>query len=516
VKWRLVVGRTRAPGAAYVFVVVFVVALANRLLPVLRGAGLSGVLGYDDGVYYAGAVGLVHGRLPYRDFLFLHPPGVLLALAPVAATGRWLGETSGWEGSRLVWMLMGCVTSLILVGALLPMGRLAAAVAGCVYSVFPGAVLVERTTLLEGLTNVCLAAALALLIREFASTPPDVGAARGRTLLAPAAAGAILGFATAVKIWGVVPLTVVCVFAVIAIEARRGLAVALSAAIAITVVCLPFFLAGPAEMWRMVVLDQIGRDQGADLMLRAAQIVTMGRITGGSVSFVVVIVALAGLAGCCVVAWRAKPFRVVVPLLASMIGLLMASPIFFPHYLGALAVPTAMLAGAVTGVLTAAPERLPWRLGVAIVGCIALAIDAVALFRIQSGESVPVELAGAVQPAPGCMTSDDSNNLLALGVVGRNVIRGCDLVVDLGGYSHEIASDDHVPRPQHRLAALSAAIPREWPLHSRDTVQPGPRLHRVDGGTDRKLAAAAARRGLRAAPTPGLNPAALSAWGLSA
>ena len=42
----------------------FVVALANRLVPVLRGAGLSGVISYDDGVYYAGAVGLVRGQLP--------------------------------------------------------------------------------------------------------------------------------------------------------------------------------------------------------------------------------------------------------------------------------------------------------------------------------------------------------------------------------------------------------------------------------------------------------------------
>ncbi|HEY5979840.1 MAG TPA: hypothetical protein VIT41_09410 [Microlunatus sp.] len=75
-----------ARAALPVFVVVLVVALLNRLLPVLRGAGLSDVLGYDDAVYYhAGAVGLVHGRVPYQDFLFLHPPGVPLALAPVAA-----------------------------------------------------------------------------------------------------------------------------------------------------------------------------------------------------------------------------------------------------------------------------------------------------------------------------------------------------------------------------------------------------------------------------------------------
>ena len=52
-------GRLGALPVAYLGALVFAVALANRLVPVLRGAGLSGVISYDDGVYYAGAVGLV-------------------------------------------------------------------------------------------------------------------------------------------------------------------------------------------------------------------------------------------------------------------------------------------------------------------------------------------------------------------------------------------------------------------------------------------------------------------------
>lgn len=438
------VARPSLPAATAVFVAVFILALANRLLPVLRGAGLSGVLGYDDGVYYAAAVGLVHGRMPYRDFLLLHPPGVLVALAPVAALGRWVGETTGWEASRLVWMLLGAVTSVIVTSILLPLGRLAAAVAGCVYAVFPGAVLVERTAMLEGLTNLCLAVALALLIRQFASPAPAADATR--TLLLLLAVGAVLGFATAVKVWGVVPLAVVCVFVVVARGARGGLAIALGAAAALSAVCLPFFLAAPAQMWRMVVLDQVGRDQGAGLVRRAAQIVTMGRVPGGSAAHVLVVLAVVAFVACSVVAWRAKPFRVVVPLLASMVGLLLVSPIFYPHYLGTLAVPMALLAGTVTGVLVARPRPVGWRLAVALAGCLALAADALALSRIQSGDPVPAQLRAVVRPMPGCVTSDDPNNLLALGVVGQNVARGCALVVDLGGYSHDLSQGSPVSR----------------------------------------------------------------------
>ena len=111
-----------SPGARGlpVLAVVAVLALVNRLLPVLRGGGLDGVLGYDDAVYYAGAVALVHGQVPYEDFLFLHPPGVLLALAPIATLGRGVGETPGWEISRVLWMLLGCLTSVIIAACLLP------------------------------------------------------------------------------------------------------------------------------------------------------------------------------------------------------------------------------------------------------------------------------------------------------------------------------------------------------------------------------------------------------------
>ena len=169
--------RRGLPYAGPIYFAVFVVALANRLVPVLRGGGLSGILGYDDGVYYAGAVALVHGRLPYRDFLLLHPPGVLLALAPVAGVGRWIGEVAGWEISRLVWMLMGCCTSLLIVKILRPLGNWPAIAGGMAYAIVPSAVLVERTTLLEGLANFCLAGAVALLVVQF---DPDLDDWLGR------------------------------------------------------------------------------------------------------------------------------------------------------------------------------------------------------------------------------------------------------------------------------------------------------------------------------------------------
>src|SRR5579862_545272 len=56
---------------------------------------------YDDGVYMGAATRLSHGVVPYRDFVFLHPPGIILLLTPFAFVGREVGTASANEAARL-------------------------------------------------------------------------------------------------------------------------------------------------------------------------------------------------------------------------------------------------------------------------------------------------------------------------------------------------------------------------------------------------------------------------------
>ena len=79
---------------------IFAVAFTARLLPVVRGGGLTGIIDYDDGVHFAAAIGLVHGQLPYRDFLLLHPPGIVLVLSPFAGLALVIGEPMAFGGAR--------------------------------------------------------------------------------------------------------------------------------------------------------------------------------------------------------------------------------------------------------------------------------------------------------------------------------------------------------------------------------------------------------------------------------
>ncbi len=416
----------------------------------LRGGGLSSVLGYDDGVYYGGAVAFAHGRLPYRDFLLLHPPGVLLGLAPLAALGRLTNEVTGWELSRLAWMLLGCVSALLIMRSLRPVGLVAAVTGGGFYAIFPGAVLVERTTLLEGLANVLLASALALLTPRLIDRSRDsTGSTRAGPAWVWAAAGGLLGLATTVKIWGEVPVIEVVCYVAIAVGLRPAALVAAGSAVGFGAVWLPFFVTAPTAMWRMVVANQLGRPrQDGRPVERLAEIFTMDHLSTGWPSVAVAVIGVAALVVVSLLAWTQRPVRIGVALLLSTLLVLLASPTFFPHYLGALAVPAALVVGAGTQRLAHGhPGRRSLSVPLVLVGCAALAVDLAGMARIRSGDMVPAaRLATVVQPATGCITADDATTLLALGVLGRNVDRHCEVVVDLGGYSHDYARGTEINR----------------------------------------------------------------------
>ena len=93
--------------------VIAVIALLARLVPVLRGGGLTGVQAYDDGVYYSASDALLSGRMPYRDYLLLHPPGITVFLAPFAALGRVFGDPVGLAAGRVAFMLVGTACAVL-------------------------------------------------------------------------------------------------------------------------------------------------------------------------------------------------------------------------------------------------------------------------------------------------------------------------------------------------------------------------------------------------------------------
>lgn len=121
-------------------IAVAALAFAIRVVVVFPGGALCGLGDYDDGVHYSAAVGLMHGRLPYRDFLFLHPPGIVLALYPFALLGLGIGDPNSFAAARLCWMGLGALNGALVTTILKPVGVAGALVGGAFYAIYYPAV----------------------------------------------------------------------------------------------------------------------------------------------------------------------------------------------------------------------------------------------------------------------------------------------------------------------------------------------------------------------------------------
>ncbi len=251
------------------YVALAVLAFLARLLPVLRGGGLLGLGVYDDGVYYTGAAALVAGRVPYTDFVLLHPPGVVLALSPFALLGRLTSDPTGYAVARVAFMALGAANAVLVALLARRFGRVAAVVSGVFYAIwFPATYWEARTTIEPLATTLMLGALLLLLPQAEPPTRPQVGPQSGPqtrqatqrpTGRATVLAGLLLGLTLGLKIWSVVPVAVVVLWQLVAAGRARTVRLVAGVAAGAAVIWLPFLAAAPGPMLRMVVADQLGR-----------------------------------------------------------------------------------------------------------------------------------------------------------------------------------------------------------------------------------------------------------------
>ena len=165
---------------------------------------LSGVLpvtrDYDEGVYVSVSIRLIHGVLPYRDFVFIHPPGIALLMSPLALLGVITGSSASSLIIARVLILVVVAINAVLVGRLVRLiGRVAVAVASFSLALWPLSVAVDRDIELEPyLVLFCLVGALLVF-------KTDEDPSKRRVFLG----GLAFGFAFAVKIWALMPIAAV-------------------------------------------------------------------------------------------------------------------------------------------------------------------------------------------------------------------------------------------------------------------------------------------------------------------
>lgn len=435
----------RSPGlvAWLVAVAVFLLALGVRLTVALRGGGLGGVDGYDDGVYYAAASSLVSGRVPYRDFLLLHPPGLMVVLTPFAWLGHLTRDALGFEVARVFSMVVGAANAALILRATRRLGLGAALAGGLTYACWPAAVVSETSIRLEPLVTFVLLLAVALL-----GTP---GRRPGRAAMV--GFGVALGVAVSVKIWAAAPAFVLLWWMWRWYGGRALGRAVLGGAVAVAVVDGVFLALAPQQMWRMVVSDQIGRGRVlTDTAARLGRTLVSGVMLPRDWTPSTLTLALAAALGVAVVLACSHTAlgRLSLSLLVTTLTVLVLSPTYYVYY-AAFSAPFIALTVA-AGAAYCSQDHRPLRthprdavrrvlaVGLACAfllgGIFATAYDS-AVVPMQAFPTGPLRGAEA---ASRCVTSDSPDALILTDVFTRNLERGCRAPVDLSGLTYDTAS----------------------------------------------------------------------------
>lgn len=409
--------------------VVFLIALAARLLVPLTSAGFGGFFGHDPATYYADSVALTFGKLPYADYALVHPPVIAFVLQPAAWLGRLTDDHIGFVAGDLMFMVLGALNAVLVirVARSLQLSTVAAVAGGVVYAVWLGAVGAEFGSRLEPLGNSLFLLGLLALAR----------ARTGDSTRSALISGAFLGVAVSVKIWWAVPVLLVLGWEALAVHRPRRVGwMVVGALVAGLVVDGPPFVLSRGRMWTYVVTAQLDRHRAFSGPLRRGLALTgVDRTSGIGMGIAVGLIVAVAL--CLVAAWQqpgARPFAV---LLVLQVGVLLMSPSYFHFYDDWLTVAGALVVSAGLQTVTTKPwpvaRGLPAGRGVIWVLVGALAVlpvlqasrGVVAVTRIR--DQAAFSAAAAQLP---CIVSETSMDLIVMNALSRSFGPGCRDLID--------------------------------------------------------------------------------------
>ena len=292
--------RWARPGPVTAAIVILTaLAVALRLYQLSRPDYLIGVTEYDDGTDFGSAILLIHGDLPYRDFIMVQPPGITLLMAPVALVTKGLGTAWGMGVGRILTALAGAAA--VTMGGLLVRHRgLLAVIVTCgILAVYPPAVQAAHTVLLEPwVVLFCLAGLLAVFDGDRLASTRPAGLGRGRVRLR----GRHQGLGHPAR-------AVILVLVLAARQPRRAAAYAAGVVAGFAVPVLPFAALAPATFYRSVVVAQLVRVDSVRIPLgyRLHQMTGLTDVTGLTSTLVLSVISLlivALVVACCVAASR--------------------------------------------------------------------------------------------------------------------------------------------------------------------------------------------------------------------
>ena len=462
-----------------VIITATVVAIALRLYQLTRPDYLLGVTEYDDGTDFGSAILLVHGHLPYRDFIMVQPPGITLLMAPVAALTKGLGTAWGMGVGRIITAVAGGAAAGL--GGLLVRhrGLLAVLLTSGIIAVYPSSVQSAHTVLLEPwLVLFCLLGALAVFDGD-----------RLASVRRLAWGGAAFGFAGAIKVWAILPVVVIVVLILAARQLRGALLYVAGVAVGFLVPVLPFAALAPRVFYHSVVVAQLVRID----TVRTALSYRLHQMTGltdftslGPVPITLVTLAIIALVVVsCVVAWRrtgqrpplVEQFALGTTVLTVIAFLWPAD--FYYHYPGflapflamAVALPVARLADALrpaagedAGQHRAARRLTAWAVPASVVVLVVMAVIQVSFESSLQPPLAPttpgltgdvVSEARNVIPPGACVLTDQASYAIAANRFVSSV-PGCVPIVDGVGTDYSLSRGRNAATGAQRVPAVRA------------------------------------------------------------
>jgi hypothetical protein len=424
-------------------------ALGVRLWQFARPGSLTGIVEYDDGPYVGSTILLTHGIMPYRDYIFVQPPGIMVILAPVAFLARagWL-TTAGVMATGRVLTALASTAGVPVLGLLLRHRGVAAVTVGCgLLAVYTGSIQAAHTVLLEPW--------LALLCLLGAITVFDGDRLAGNRRLGWG--GVIFGLAGAVEAWAILPVMIVAALCLPGI--RRVARFLAGVGGGFLAVALPFASQSPSGFYQGVITAQIGRRAHA---IRVSDLYRFKEMAGLDLlyrwsAWATVVVALGVvvlIAGCVLTGWLLTgrgPVALDWYMLAATAGtivMFMSPSQFLYHFMGflgpflaaSIALP---LARCMDGVRHWLPiSRMNWPQGLLT----ALVIPVVGVFALlqvlaMAGRPGYLELSSGIQrlvPPGACVLSDTGPPL----VIADRLISsepGCVTLLDSMGADLELS-----------------------------------------------------------------------------
>jgi hypothetical protein len=325
--WQLTLFAQLLPVGVALAICVYQLTLPDVLFGIHSFSGI----GYDDGVYLGAAVRFVNGVLPYRDFVFLQPPGSVLLFSPIALVGRIVGTRDALAIARCLTLGVTALNVLLVTRLLRSRGPVAMLTAGLALACFPIAVAADHSLLLEPYLVLFLLLGVLLLFKDgsFASPPRVI------------AAGVALGFAGAIKIWAVA-IVIAALLVCLPRSKKVAMRLVLGVALGFVLPSIAFFAAAPSRFVHDVVVAQLSRGtsglDGLSILQRVSQISGVTGIPGVTPTTGLALAIALGFSAFVVVVFgldyrrlkRLDAFLLVASIMA--LAEMFSSPEFYDHY----------------------------------------------------------------------------------------------------------------------------------------------------------------------------------------